>query len=125
MNVQLMFKYPFKSKYEIESYATIHITIGAIVISEMLGKCSLSVLDLSFNDIGDDGITAIAGALSNSHISELNVKRCDIALTGAAALAEGLLVSESVTKINLCMKAWSSMMATHSRELSTILELKY
>ena len=72
------------------------ITTGAICISEVLGKCSLQVLDISENEIGDGGITAIAGTLSNSQISELNVRLCDITLTGARSLAAGLLVNNSV-----------------------------
>ena len=72
------------------------ITTGAICISEVLGKCSLQVLDISENEIGDGGITAIAGTLSNSQISELYVWSCGIALTGARSLAVGLLVNNSV-----------------------------
>ena len=62
------------------------ITAGAVCISEVLmgQKCSLQALDMSDNSIGDDGITAIAGTLSNSQISELDVifSRCGITLTG-------------------------------------------
>ena len=72
------------------------ITTGAICISAVLGKCSLQVLDMSFNNIGDDGITAIARTLSNSQISKLEVCECDITLTGARSLAAGLLVNNSV-----------------------------
>jgi len=76
---------------------TVMITTGAICISEVfMGKCSLQVLDMSHNNIGDDGITAIAGTLSNSQISELDVRRCGITLTGARSLAAGLLVNNSV-----------------------------
>ena len=49
------------------------ITTGAICISEVLGKCSLQVLHMPYNNIGDDGITAIAGALNSTQISELDV----------------------------------------------------
>ena len=50
------------------------IITGAICISEVfMGKCSLQVLDMSYNNIGDDGITAIVGTLSNSQISKLDV----------------------------------------------------
>jgi len=70
---------------------------GAICISEVLmGKCSLQVLSMSYNNIGDDGITAIAGTLNNSQISELYVVECGITLTGARSLAAGLLVNNSV-----------------------------
>ena len=77
------------------------ITTGAICISEVLGKCSLQVLDMYNNKIGDDGITAIAETLSNSQISELRVSRCDITLTGARSLTAGLLVNNSVRILNV------------------------
>ena len=51
---------------------------------------------MSYNNIGDDGITAIAGTLSNSQISELYVCDCGITLTGARSLAAGLLVNNRV-----------------------------
>jgi len=81
---------------------TVVITTGAICISEVfMGKCSLQVLDLSANNIGDDGITAIAGTLSNSQISELYTTRCGITFTGARSLAAGLLVNNSVRMLDV------------------------
>jgi len=78
------------------------INTGAICISEVfMGKCSLQVLNMSQNNIGDDGITAIVGTLSNSQISELDVSDCGITLTGARSLAEGLLVNNSVRILNV------------------------
>ena len=75
------------------------ITTGAISISEMLGKCSVQVVIMSYNNIGDDGITAIARALSNSQIRELYITHCGIGLTGVKSLGEGLLVNKSVRRI--------------------------
>jgi len=73
------------------------ITSGAICISEVfMGKCSLQALIMLGNNIGDDGITAIAGTLCNSQINKLDVSRCGITLTGARSLAAGLLVNNSV-----------------------------
>ena len=73
------------------------ITTGATCISEVvMGKHSLQVLEMKANNIGDDGISAIAGALSNSQISELYISKCDITLAGAKSLAAGLLVNNSV-----------------------------
>ncbi|XP_065901940.1 NACHT, LRR and PYD domains-containing protein 3-like isoform X3 [Dysidea avara] len=69
---------------------------SAICISKVLEKCSLQVLEISYNKIGDDGITAIAGALSCSQISKLCICKCDITLTGASSLAEQLLVNNNV-----------------------------
>jgi len=77
------------------------ISIGAICIGELLKKCSLQVLSISYNNIGDDGITAIAGALNNSQISELDVSGCGITLAGARSLAAGLLLNNNVKKLVL------------------------
>jgi len=52
-------------------------------MSKVLGKCSLEALNLSNNEIGDDGITVIAGALGNSQISILVICKCGITLNGA------------------------------------------
>ena len=72
------------------------ITAGAICIIEVLmGKCSLQALDMSGNSIDDDSISAIVGTLSNSQISELDVSRCGITLTGARSLAAGLLANNN------------------------------
>ena len=44
-------------------------------------------LDMSRNDIGDEGITAITTALINSRIRVLGVAKCGITLTGATSIA--------------------------------------
>ena len=73
------------------------ITTGAISISKMMmGNHSLQELDISFNNIGDDGISAIAGALGNCKISKLYVGRCGITLTGARSLATALYSSNTI-----------------------------
>jgi len=59
-------------------------------------KYSLRILNISYNNIGDDGITAIAEALGNSQITNLYVSECGISITGARSLAAGLLVNNSV-----------------------------
>jgi len=82
-------------------HSALLITIGAKHISAVLGKCSLQILEISFNDIGDDGITAIAEALGNSQISELTTINCGITLIGARSLAAGLLVNNSVRKVEI------------------------
>jgi len=45
---------------------------------------------MGWNDIGNDGITAIAGALGKSRIRILGVQKCGITVTGAKELATGL-----------------------------------
>ena len=42
------------------------------------------------NNIGDDGISAIAGAIGNCKIDVLDVRECGITLTGARSLAVAL-----------------------------------
>ena len=67
------------------------ITTGAISISKMMMvNHSLQLLYMSYNNIGDDGISAIAGALGNCKINILNVSECGITLTGARVLAAAL-----------------------------------
>jgi len=53
------------------------------------------------NNIGDDGITAIAGALCKSRIRELYVFECGITVTGAKELATGLLLNSSITVLDV------------------------
>ena len=78
------------------------IATGAKSISEMMmGNCSLQVLDISHNNIGDDGISAIAGALGNCKISGLRVVECGITITGAKSLAEALYSSNTVRELGL------------------------
>ena len=76
------------------------ITTGAISISKMMmGNHSLQVLNIRKNNIGDDGISAIAGALGNCKISELHVRGCGITLTGARSLATALYSSNTVREL--------------------------
>jgi len=56
---------------------------------------------MGWNDIGDDGITAIAGALGKSRIRELYVQECGITVTGAKELATGLSLNFSITVLNV------------------------
>ena len=64
------------------------ITTGAISISQAL-MVNKTLLELHMwnNQIGDDGITAIAGSLSNSSITLLNVESCGISVVGVRSLA--------------------------------------
>ena len=73
------------------------ITTGAISISKMMMvNNSLQELVISHNNIGDDGISAIAGALGNCKISKLDVIKCGITVTGARSLATALYSSITV-----------------------------
>jgi len=73
---------------------TVVITTGAVCISEVLRKCSLQVLEMSSNKIGDNGITAIARTLSSNQISELNVREGGISLTGVRSLVYSKITSQ-------------------------------
>jgi len=53
------------------------------------------------NNIGDDGITAIAGALNNSSIDSLDISECGIGVVGAKALAKSLLTNENITHLRM------------------------
>ena len=76
------------------------ITTGAISISKMLTvNHLLQRLYINNNIIGDDGISAIAGALGNCKISKLDVIKCGITLTGARSLATALYSSNTVREL--------------------------
>ena len=73
------------------------ITTGAISISKMMMvNHSLRQLHMWYNDIGDDGICAIAGALGNCKINKLDVERCNITLIGATSLAAALSINHTI-----------------------------
>jgi len=75
------------------------IATGAISISKMIVNYSLQELDMKDNNIGDDGISAIAGALVNCKINELNVSGCGITLPGARSLAVVLSSNHTIREI--------------------------
>ena len=76
------------------------ITTGAISISKMMMvNHSLQELNMRNNNIGDDGISAIAGALGNCQINILSVNQCGITLTGAKSLAEVLSSNHTIREL--------------------------
>ena len=78
------------------------ITTGAISISKMMMvNHSLQQLYMWINNIGDDGISAIAGALGNCKINTLNVEECGITLAGARSLATALLSNHTIRELLL------------------------
>ena len=78
------------------------ITTGAISISKMMMvNHSLQDLSMYHNNIGDDGISAIAGALANCKINKLDVQQCGITLTGAKSLAEALSSNHTIRVLEL------------------------
>ena len=78
------------------------ITTGAISISKMMMvNHSLQDLNMMINNIGDDGISPIAGALGNCKINILDVQRCGITLTGARSLAASLSSNHTIRELGL------------------------
>ena len=57
----------------------------------------LQELWMGWNNIGDDGITVIAGALGKSRIKKLGVQECGITVTGAKELVRGLSLNSTIT----------------------------
>ena len=62
---------------------------------------SLQELDMWNNNIGDDGISAIAGTLCNCKINILGVQWCGITLTGATSLAAALSSNHTIRELLL------------------------
>ena len=78
------------------------ITTGAISISKMMMvNHSLQELYMGHNNIGDDGISAIAGALGNCKINILDVQQCGITLTGARSVAVALSSNHTIIQLLL------------------------
>ena len=77
------------------------ITTGAISISQaLMVNQTLLELDMCGNQICDDGITAIAGSLSNSSITLLHVWGCGISVVGAR------LIMKSAVDSAVCKDVW-------------------
>lgn len=73
------------------------ITTGAVSISEIMSVShSLQKLGVGYNNIGDDGISAIADAFGNCKITELNAKECGIAFVGTSSLASALSSNHAI-----------------------------
>ena len=82
------------------------ITTGAVSISEMMMvNPSLQKLIIQDNNIGNDGISAIAGALGNCKIHHLHVQGCNITLIGARSLAAALSSNHTIRELWLCINA--------------------
>lgn len=62
---------------------------------------SLMELGLPNNNICDDGIVAIAGALSESSITKLTIDSCNITFTGVKSLAGALAANQSIKTLRL------------------------
>jgi len=65
------------------------------------------------NNIGDDGITAIAAALGKSRIRELHVEECGITIMGGKELSTALSINQTIKKLNL----WENSIAVEGARL--------
>lgn len=73
------------------------ITTGAISISQaLMVNQTLLELNMNFNDIGDEGITAISSSINHSGIVLLNVRNCGITFTGVTMLAAALSTNHNI-----------------------------
>ena len=90
------------------------ITTGAISISQaLMVNQTLLRLNMDYNQIGDDGITAIAGSLNNSSITDLNLWDCGISVVGVRSLAEAISSNQNIRKLML----WNNPITFHGARL--------
>ena len=69
-------------------------TTGAIAVSKLLVRnCTLQVLSMNFNNIGDDGISVIVECLQHiTTLTELNVVNCGLSVKGIVMCVRYILV---------------------------------
>ena len=76
--------------------------IGAISVSKIMKlNHSLQELYIGENNIGDNGISAIAEAVNNCELKILNIQKCGITLTGARSVAAALLSNCTIKELDL------------------------
>ena len=70
------------------------ITTGAIAVSKLLVRnCTLQVLDVNYNNIGDDGISVIVEQLQHiTTLTELHVWSCGLSVRGTVVCVRCILV---------------------------------
>ena len=87
---------------------------GADSISQAL-KVNQTLLELYMmeNDIGDDGIKAIAVSLNSSSITVLHVRNCGISFDGVSSLAKALSTNQKLKMLGL----WENPITVHGARL--------
>ena len=76
--------------------------IGASSVSKVMAVShSLQELYIGENNIGDNGISAIAEAVVNCKLKILNVKKCGITLAGARLLAAALSSNHTIKELDV------------------------
>ena len=85
------------NRYQLCCYFALMMITGAISISKaLMVNHTLLALRMEWNNIGDDGIAAIAGSLSNSSITILDVVGCCISVVGVSLLAGALSSNQKI-----------------------------
>ena len=100
--------------------AAIVITTGASSINQalMVNKTLLKLF-MSGNQIDDDGITAIAGSLSNGSITLLDVRQCGISVVGAH------LIMKSAVENGVCEHVWIDYKYMNDKEVKKLTSILY
>ena len=63
---------------------------------------TLTSIDLSYNNIGDEGVASMAAALEkNSTLTSIDLRANDIGVEGAASLAAALEKNSTLTSLDL------------------------
>jgi Ran GTPase-activating protein (RanGAP) involved in mRNA processing and transport len=74
---------------------------GARALAGVLAKTSLEILNLDWNQIGDDGASAMGAALAASTtITALHIEANQIGAAGAQAIGHSLKTNRSLTQLN-------------------------
>ena len=91
-----------------------HCGIGASGVDALMkSTCAVEDLDLSFNDIDDEGARAVAGRLKNSYsLQRLDLSSCYIGPEGVRALADAISCDTAV------LLNWSSIRNLSSDSMS-------
>ena len=71
------------------------ITTGAIAVSKVLVRnCTLQVLDVSHNIIGDDGISVIVEQLQHiATLTGLYIQKCGLSVRGTVVCVRCIFIS--------------------------------
>ena len=87
------------------------ITTGAIAVSKILmGNCTLQVLNVTNNTIGDDGISVIVEQLKHiTTLTELGVTQCGLSVKGIIVCVKCIISpdSEDYLTISLAVRLFN------------------
>ena len=92
-----------KCKLETMDLSKCGISDTALELANGLSRnCSVKILYLSYNPIGDKGAAAFGQVLTeNKTITILGLARCNITATGGEALASSLMINSTLEELNL------------------------